>query len=192
MKRLLTSSARTFNGRGVEMLKRFKWQAALSVALFAASLRFHPDSPLWLIWPLLGVTYNKIQQFTEDLSEKVHNLQSDALTVALTTNANAPVATNSVLANLTQIAYTNLSSRVLTVSTSAQSGGTYKLVIADLVLTASGAVATFRWVVIYNDTPTSPADPLICYFDYGSDVTLATGETFTLDFDGTNGLLQIA
>lgn len=128
----------------------------------------------------------------ENLAEKVHNLQSDALTVALTTNANAPVAGNSVLADLTQISYTNLSARVITVSASSQTSGTYKLVCTDLVLTASGAVATFRWVEIYNDTPTSPADPLICFFDYGSDITLANGETLTIDFDGTNGLLQIA
>ena len=137
-------------------------------------------------------TYNKFQQFVEDLAEKVHNLQTDILTVALTAAANVPLATNTVLANLTQIAYTNLSARAITTSTSAQTTGTYKLVLADLVLTASGAVATFRYVVIYNDTPTSPADPLIAWYDYGSDVTLASGETFTIDFDGTNGFLQIA
>lgn len=135
--------------------------------------------------------YNKHQQFAEDMPEKVHNLGADALTIALTTNANAPIATNSILGNLTQIAYTNLSSRVLSISTSAQTTGTYKLVLADLVLTASGAVATFRWADMYNDTPTSPADPLISYWDYGSDVTLANLETFTLDFDATNGVLQI-
>lgn len=137
-------------------------------------------------------SYNKFQQFVEDLAEKVHNLGSDQLVVALTTNAAAPVATNSILANLTQISYTNLSSRNITTSSSAHTTGTYKLVLADLVLTASGAVATFRWVVIYNDTPTSPADPLIAFYDYGSDVTLANGETFTIDFDGTNGFLQVA
>jgi hypothetical protein len=137
-------------------------------------------------------SYNKHQQFVEDLAEKVHNLGADQLKVALTTNANMPVAGNSVLANLTEISYTNLSTRNITTSTSAQSSGTYKLVMTDLVLTASGAVATFRGVEIYNDTPTSPADPLIAWFDYASDVTLANGETFTLDFDGTNGLLQIA
>jgi hypothetical protein len=76
-----------------------------------------------------------------------------------------------------------LSSRTLTVSSSSQASGTYSLVIADKVLTASGgAVATFRYVAIYNDTPTSPADPLIGWYDYGSDVTLADGETFTIDF----------
>jgi hypothetical protein len=139
------------------------------------------------------VSYNKINCFVEDVPEKVHNLQTDALTVALTATANAPVATNTILGNLTQIAYTNLSSRVLTVSSSAQTSGTYKLVVSDLVLTASGgSVAAFQYIVIYNDTPTSPADPLICWFDYGSALTLLNGETLTLDFDGTNGLLQIA
>jgi hypothetical protein len=64
------------------------------------------------------------------------------------------------------------------------------LVLADLVLTASGSVATFRYVVLYNDTPSSPADPLVSWWDYAGDVTLATGETFTLDFDATNGVIQ--
>ncbi len=137
-------------------------------------------------------TFNKINSFVEDLAEKVHNLGADVLTVFLTTLANAPTASSTVLAGITQISYTNLSSRVITTSSSAQTSGTYKLILTDLVLTASGAVATFREVGIYNDTPTSPADPIICWFDYGSDVTLANGETFTLDFDGTNGLLQIA
>ena len=127
-------------------------------------------------------TYNKFNAFVEHVAEGVHNLQTGALTVALTAAANAPVATNTVLADLTQIAYTNLSARVITVSSSSQTSGTYSLVPADLVLTASGAVATFRYVVIYNDTPTAPADPLICWYDHGSDVTLANGETYTIDF----------
>lgn len=137
-------------------------------------------------------TYNKFQAFVEHEAEKVHNLGTDALTVALCAAVNAPVATNSVLADLTQISYTNLSARVLTISSSAQTSGTYKLVIADLVLTASGgSVAPFRYVIIYNDTPTSPADPLIGYYDYTSDLTLANGETLTLDFDATNGFIQV-
>jgi len=114
--------------------------------------------------------------------EGVYTASTDQFTVALTTNANIPVVTNSVLANLTEIAYTNLSSRDLTTSTSSQTTGTFTQLFADLVLTASGAVATFRHVVIYNNTPTSPADPLLCMYDYGSDLTLASGETLTLDF----------
>jgi hypothetical protein len=135
-------------------------------------------------------TFNKFNSFVEAIAEKVHNLGADTLTVGLTTNANAPVASNTQRSNITEISYTNLSARAITTSTSSQSSGTYKLVLTDLVLTASGAVATFRWVFIYNDTATN--DELVCYFDYGADVTLANGETFTLDFDGTNGLLQIA
>lgn len=135
-------------------------------------------------------SYTKFQPFVEHLAEKVHNLGSDTLTVALTNTA--PNATDATLSQITEISYTNLSSRALTTSSSSQSSGTYKLVINDLVLTASGAVGPFRYVVIYNDTPTSPADPLIAYFDYGSSISLASGETFTCDFDATNGLLQIA
>lgn len=133
-------------------------------------------------------TYTKFNCFVEDLAEKKHNLGSDTLTVALTNSA--PVATNTVLANITQIAYTNLSSRVITTASSTQTSGTYKLTLNDLTLTASGAVATFRYIVIYNDTATN--DELIAWYDYGSSVTLGSGDTFTCDFDGTNGLLSIA
>lgn len=136
-------------------------------------------------------SYTKFNSFAEALAEKVHNLGSDQLAVALCATASAPVAGNSQLTNLTQISYTNLSSRNITTSTSSQSSGTYKLVLTDLVLTASGgSVAAFQYVVIYNDTATN--DELIGYFDYGSAVTLASGETFTIDFDATNGLLQLA
>lgn len=134
-------------------------------------------------------TFVKFQPFVEHLAEKVHNLGSDTLTVALTNTA--PNATDATLSQITQISYTNCSSRALTTSASSQTSGTYKLVIDDLVLTASGgSVGPFRYVVIYNDTAAS--DQLICYFDYGSSITVAAGETFTLNFDGSAGLLTIA
>jgi hypothetical protein len=133
-------------------------------------------------------TFTKFNSFVEALAEKVHNLGSDTLKVALTNSA--PSASNTVLANITEISYTNLSARTLTVSSSAQSSGTYKLVVNDLTLTASGgAVATFQYVVVYNDTATN--DELIAYFDNGSTVTLSDGQSFIIDFDGTNGLLQL-
>ena len=135
-------------------------------------------------------TFNKFDSFVEAIAEGVHNLGSGQLVVALTNSA--PSAANTVLADITQISYTNLSSRNISTSSSAQTSGTYKLVLTDLVLTASGAVGPFRYIVIYNDTPTSPADPLIGYYDYASSISLATGETFTIDFDGSNGLLTIA
>ncbi|MBB2841260.1 UNVERIFIED_ORG: hypothetical protein GGE64_005042 [Rhizobium etli] len=136
-------------------------------------------------------SFNKFNSFVEALAEKVHNLGSDQLKVALCAAANAPVATNSQLSNLTQISYTNLSSRDITTASSAQSSGIYKLTLTDLVLSASGgSVAAFRYVVIYNDTATN--DELIGWYDYGSDLTLASGESLTIDFDATNGVLTLA
>jgi len=136
-------------------------------------------------------TFNKIHVFVEDLAHKVHNLGSDTLQVALTNAANPPVAaTDGQLTDLTQIAYTNLSSQVITTTSSAHTSGTYKLVLQDLVLTASGAVAAFQYVTLFNQDAAN--DELIGYYDYGSEVTLASGETFTIDFDPTNGVLQLA
>jgi len=134
---------------------------------------------------------NKVNVFVQDIAQGVHNLATGALTIFLTTLANVPTSASTVLAGITQIAYTNLSTRLCTTTSCVQTGGLLKLLIVDLVLTATGAVATFREVGLYNDTPTSPADPIIGWYDYGSDVTLANGETFTIDFDGTNGVLTI-
>ena len=127
-------------------------------------------------------TFNKIDQFVEDLAHQVHGFDTDQITIALTAAANAPVATNSVLADLTEIAYTNLSSRDVTTASSGQTSGTYSLVLTDHTLTASGAVATFRYVVHYNNTPATPLDPLIQWYDHGSDVTLADSETYDIDY----------
>lgn len=140
-------------------------------------------------------TYNKINQFVEDIVKGVHNLTSGvtgALTYALTTTANKPVASNATLSALTQISYTNLSTRVAGFTSCAQTSGTLKLILPDLVLTASGTVAAFGAVVLYNDTPTSPADPLIAWWEYGSDVTLLNTETFTIDLDQSGGTFTIA
>jgi hypothetical protein len=135
------------------------------------------------------------QQFKENLFKGVHNFTADAnctVTVALCAAASAPVATNSVLADLTTIAYTNLSSRVVTGITAEHTTGTVTLTANDLVLSASGgSVATFRYVVLFDDDPTSPADPLICFYDYGSNLTLADGESLTLDF-GASGILTFS
>lgn len=139
--------------------------------------------------------FNKLPGFVEHLAEKVHNLGSDQLAIALSNTAPGSESTppngataNCVLANVTQISYANLSSRNLTTVSSSQTGGTYSLVCNDLVLTASGAVGPFRYVYLYNDTPTSPADPLIGYWDYGSSISLSSsGDTFTVDF-GANVL----
>ncbi len=135
------------------------------------------------------VAYNKINTFPLELGNKSHNVSSDVLTIALTTTANKPVATNSQLSNLTQISYTNLSARVPTITSWTQTSGTAKLILADLVLTASGTVAAFGAIVLYNDTSTN--DLLISWWEYGSDVTLLSTETFTLDFDASGGVFTI-
>lgn len=131
-------------------------------------------------------TFNFFDAFTENVAEKVHNLGSDTLKVALCNAANPPSASgDSVLTDITEVSYTNLSSRTLTTVTSAQTAGNYALTLSDLTLTASGgSVAPFRYIVVYNDTPTSPADPLIGWYDYGSDLTLADTESLLIDFTG--------
>jgi len=133
-------------------------------------------------------TYTKIDSFIENLAEKMIDLGGTGLTIALTNTAHT--STWDELADLTQISYTNLSSRVLTVSTSAQTSGTYKLVLNDLTLTASGSVGPFQYVYIYDDASTG--DKLIAYYTLPSAITMSSGETLLLDFDGSTGVIQIA
>jgi hypothetical protein len=134
-------------------------------------------------------TFNKFNQFVEDLAKGVHNLSTGQFKIALTNTA--PVATNETYANLTApLATTNLSGATpfnVTTTSAEQTTGTLALICQDLTLTATGAVGPFRYVVLYNDTPTSPADPLIGYWDYGASISLANTETFTVNF-GTNVL----
>lgn len=139
-------------------------------------------------------TFNKFNQFVEDIAKGVHNLSTGQLKIALTNTA--PVAGNSVYADLTSpLATTNLSGATpynVTTTSCEQTSGTLTLILVDLVLTATGAVGPFQYVVLYNDTPTSPADPLIGWWNYGSSISLANGETFTADFSAVNGVLQLA
>lgn len=132
-------------------------------------------------------SYTKVFAFVENMPEKVFNLQSDSLKVALS-NTSIAQSVNQ-LSGVTEISYTNCSTRVITVSSSSQTSGTYSLVTTDLVLTASGGtVGPFRYLYIYDDTATN--DEGIAIFDYGSSITLADTETFTLDFGSS--LLTIA
>lgn len=137
------------------------------------------------------VAYVKFDQFVEDLAHKVHDLAApgDQLEIALSNTL--PVAGNSILGNITEISYANLSARAITKTSSAQTAGVYKLTLTDLVLTATGAVATFQYVVVFNQTPASPLDPLLGFYDHGSTVTLANGETYTIDWDDSNGFITI-
>ena len=137
-------------------------------------------------------TGTKFNQFVEDMAEKVHNLGADTLKVMLTNTA--PTAANAIKSDITEISAGNgytAGGTAATISSSVQTSGTYKLTLADVIFTATGAVGPFRYAVLYNDTPTSPLKPLIAWFDYGSSISLASGETFTVDFDATNGVLTV-
>lgn len=131
-------------------------------------------------------SYVKYQQFVEDLGNKVHDLvgTNDTLKVALTNTA-PNVATHNVLGDITELGAGNgyTAGGTDTQNDGTETGGTLTVTGVDVVFTASGgSIGPFRYVVLYNDTPTSPADPLIAYWDYGSSITLLTGETFTVDF----------
>ena len=132
-------------------------------------------------------TLTKFYPFVEALAEKKHNLASDTLKIAL--SSVAPTASNATLSDITQIAYTNLSARTLTVSASAQADGVYSLILDDLTLSASGTVEAFRYIIIYNDTASN--DELIGWYDYGSTVNLVSGHSLTINFDNVNGVIQI-
>lgn len=138
-------------------------------------------------------TFNKFNQFTEDLGKAVHNFGTHQLKIALTNTA--PVATNATLSALTGVlGTTNISGATpfnITTTSYTQTSGTASLVVADLTITATGSVGPFRYAVLYNDTPTSPADPLIGWWDRDAgSVTLSTGESIVLDFAATT--IQVA
>lgn len=141
-------------------------------------------------------TYNKHYDYAEQVNKGIHIWSSHTFHAAFCNTA--PVATNTVLSDLTQIStaggYTAGAGGgvALDTVTLSETTGTAKVTIADEVFTATGAsVGPLRYVDIYNNSATSPADALICWFDYGSSITLADTETFTLDFDATNGLWQL-
>ena len=129
-------------------------------------------------------TFNPVNKFSEDLGKGVHIFGTHQLKVALTNTA--PTTASATYASLTApLATTNLSGATpfnVTSSYTASGGSSTNLICTDLTLTATGAVGPFRYVVLYNDTPTSPADPVLGWYDYGSSVTMANTETFVIDF----------
>lgn len=136
-------------------------------------------------------TFSKFNAFVEYLAEAGANLGSDSLKVMLSNVA--PVASNSVKADLTEISAANgytAGGTAATISSSSQTSGTYTLVLADVVFTASGgSIGPFRYATLYDDTHAS--DILIGFWDYGSSITLASGESFTWDAS-PSGLLTLA
>jgi hypothetical protein len=137
-------------------------------------------------------SFAKYQTFIEEIFEGGHNLGADTLKLALTNTA--PTAASDTVWNTTVApapasasGYT-AGGNTITVSSSAQSGGTYKNVMADSVFTASGGqIGPFRYAILYNS---SKSNKVIGYWDYGSSITLNDTETFTWDADATNGVIQ--
>lgn len=138
---------------------------------------------------------NMFDQFVEDLGKGVHQLHAAGHTLKTYLSNTAPnAATHGVKADLAEFAggtgYTAGGADVQ--NDYSQSGGTGSLTDGGDVSWTAGAADwnPFRYIVLYNDTPTSPADPLILWWDYGSSITLGNGESFTVVFGAT--LLTIA
>ena len=142
----------------------------------------------------MSSTFNKFNQFVQDLSQGVHNLATNTLMVGLTNTA--PVATNTIWSNIAEITagngYTAGGNQAVQTS-DVQTAGVDKLLLGNpATWTASGGtIGPFRYAVLYNATPTSPLKPLIGWYDYGSSVTLAIGEQFQVAFDAVNGVFTI-
>jgi hypothetical protein len=139
-------------------------------------------------------TFTVFDAFAADVHNGVHNLAADQLMIALTNTA-PDIAGDAVLADITQISYTNVSgnptSRQLTTVSSTQTGGVYKLVTQDHALTAAGGpVGPFRYAIMYNSVPAG--GPLIGSMDYGAALTVNDGEPFNLNFSEGNGVLQVS
>ena len=129
--------------------------------------------------------YVKFQDFVEQLGKGVHQLHAAGHTLkAYLTNETPSASADAVKADLAEITNENGYTAPEDIQNDyTETSGTGTLTGVDIVITASGGtIGPFRYVVVYNDTPTSPADPLICYWDYGSSVTLKDGESFTIDF----------
>jgi hypothetical protein len=131
---------------------------------------------------------SKVESLTAAMANGVHDLANNVITCAFCNASNAPVATDTQLSDLTTIDHANMSSRVITTTSSTQISGVYRLILADLTITASGAVPTFRYIALYDETAVN--DELLGWYDYGSDVTMANLQTFKCDFDGTNGVFS--
>lgn len=145
-------------------------------------------------------SYNKFEQFVEDLTAKVHDLfgtsgsTADALKAYLS-NAAPSAGGDAVKADMAEITQQNgYLATVALDNVGTRTGGTVTVTAKSFTVTASGgAVGPFQYVVVYNDTSSSPADPLVCWFDYGSPLTLADGESLSVKFNGatvgSNGTL---
>lgn len=135
--------------------------------------------------------FNKVNVFTRDKLQAKHDFSTHVFK-ALLTNAAPTAGGTAVKGDLTEISAGNgYSAGGPSVSMSVSTAsGTAKVTASDVTITASGgSIGPLRYVAIYNDTTSSPAKPVVGWYDYGSSITLADGESLLIDFDGTNGFI---
>ncbi len=140
--------------------------------------------------------FNKFNLFTQDLTEGVHNFKSGGQTFDVMLSNTAPVATNHLYGD---ISGTELSTGggytvggIASAMSDSSASGVEKVLATNVTWTGSGGgMGPFRYVVVYNTTPTTPLKPLVCWFDYGASISLNAGDTFTVAFDGTNGFFTV-
>ena len=134
--------------------------------------------------------YNKFNCFVQDVTDKVHNLNSDTLNVCLTNTA--PVATNAVYSDISDLSTANgyiAGGAAVPSTANSQTSGTDSLTGSNVVFTASGgSIGPFRYAVLYNET--ASGKNLIAWWDYGSSITLVAGETLTVSF--ASGIFSMA
>lgn len=142
-------------------------------------------------------TFTFFDEFKKYLGDGTIDLDTHAFKWMLTNTA-PNAGTNTVKADITEISagngYTAGGSSAASVTWAETGSGTgiWQFTCADLVFTASGGdFAQARYVVLYDDTPTSPADPLVGYLDYGAAFTLTNGNTLTIDV-GANGVFRLS
>lgn len=131
-------------------------------------------------------TFTENDVFSEDMANKIHDLNSDTFRWVLSNTAPV-VGTTFLLSNVTQIStsggYTQMTDGAggLTTTLSfSRTGQTTTVSGTQVVLTASGAVGPFRYLILVNDTPASPLNPVIGWLDHGSAVTMAATDTYTI------------
>jgi hypothetical protein len=135
----------------------------------------------------------KFHSFITALATGGHNLSSDTLKVALSNTA--PVAATDTVwsagAFPPPLAANGYSSggASLTQLDGPSGLGVYTLTLTEPVFTAAGgSIGPFRYAIIYNVTA---GNKLIGYYDYGSSITITSGNTFTIDFSAVSGTLTI-
>lgn len=141
-------------------------------------------------------SYNKINQFTQDVCDGAHNFGSGGATYKVELSNTATTASNKLYGDISANEVASGGGYTTGGASSAMSdstaSGTEKVLATNVTWTGSGGgMGPFRYVTIYCSSQATPNKPLVCWFDYGSSISLNSGDTFTVSFDGTNGLFQM-